>query len=194
LTETKIIKYCKKGDERGFKSLVDRYAPKLMGICLRYMKDEFAAKDVLQESFIKIFEGISRYENTGSFEAWLCKITVRCALMTLRKQKKFLLHAELNNTHEEIYQDAEVEVDLDEADILEMIKQLPDHYRIIFNMYVIEGYNHAEISELLNIPESTSRTKLTRARRKMQEIYIKTMDNAQTTRKRPGDRKILNIF
>lgn len=194
MTETEIIKYCKKGDERGFRCLVDRYAPKLMGVCLRYMKDEFAAKDVLQESFIKIFEGISKYENTGSFEAWLSKITVRCALMTLRKQKKFLLHTELNNYREEIYQDAEVEMELDEADILEMIGELPDHYRIIFNMYVIESYNHAEISELLNIPESTSRTKLTRARKKMQEIYIKAMKNTGITKKQPGDLKISKIL
>jgi len=184
LSEISIIKQCKRGNPKGFKALVDSYAPKLMGICLRYMKDEFEAKDVLQDSFIKIFHSISAYQNTGSFEAWLSRIAVTKCLMQLRKNKKQNFHIDYNsNNSTDIHQEAKIEIKLNEEDILEMLKELPDHYRIIFNLYVIEGYSHSEIAELLEIPESTSRTKLTRARRKMQEIYKKRSDSTGNTAK-----------
>ncbi len=193
MTEAEIIKRCKNGDQQAFRQLVDRYAPKLMGICLRYMHEEFAAEDVLQESFIRIFKSISSYKSTGSFEAWLSKITVRSALITLRKNKKLSFHLELNNNHEKHYENAGIEIELDEADIIKMIGKLPEHYRIIFNMYVIEEFSHKEISELLEIPESTSRTKLTRARRKMQKIYLETSEKKKEIYNKVEDREILKI-
>jgi len=179
LTEAEIIKYCKEGNRNGFKELVDKYAPLLMGICLRYMNNEFDANDVLQESFIRIFKNIGNYKSNGSFEGWISKITVRSALIALRKRKSGIRFLEQVSNNEEKTYEAEIEVNLNEEDILLMIQKLPEHYRIIFNMSVIEGYNHAEIAKLLNIPEGTSRTKLTRARKKLQEIYLKEMDDIE---------------
>lgn len=193
LKEAEIIKKCKKGDHQAFNFLVKNYAPRLMGICLRYMGDRAAAEDVLQESFIRVFKSISKYKKTGSFEAWLSRITVTTALMELRKNKKRSFEAELdpgiNGKHG---QEAFVEIKMNEADILEMMDELPESYRIIFNLFVIEGYNHQEISTLLEIKESTSRTKLTRARRKMQEIYINKNKQGEILeqKKRTGYSKI----
>jgi RNA polymerase sigma factor (sigma-70 family) len=172
LKVAEIIKRCKKGDPKGFRALVDTYASRLMGVCLRYMEDEAAAKDVLQESFIRIFQNMEKYVEKGSFEAWLTRITITSALMELRKKKRLPFHVELEANHiEEWRENVHAEIKLNEEDILEMIHELPDHYRVIFNLYVIEGLTHAEIANLLEIGESTSRTKLTRARQKMQEIY-----------------------
>ena len=140
------------------------------------MQDESSAKDVLQDSFIKIFNNIENYKPMGSFEAWLVRITVTTSLMALRKKKNgysFLESFDVDNW----YYEPDIELELNEEDILKMIQKLPDHYRVIFNLYVIEGYNHREIAKLLKIPESTSRTKLTRARKKMQEIYNKEVQD-----------------
>ena len=175
MTEQEIIKYCQAGDRKAFKVLVDTYAPKLKGICLRYMKDEFSAQDVLQDSFIKIFKCINDYKCEGSFEGWMSKITVRSALQELRKRKHKIVYLENGTNHLEPRVDADIDLNLNENDILEMINSLPDHYRVVFNMHVIEGYSHLEISELLGIGESTSRTKLTRARKKIQSIYYERM-------------------
>lgn len=151
---------------------MDTYASRLMGVCLRYMEDEASAKDVLQESFIRIFQNMEKYVEQGSFEAWLSRITVTSALMELRKKKRLPFHVELEANHlHEWRENVKAEIKLNEEDILEMIHELPEHYRVIFNLYVIEGFTHAEIATLLEIRESTSRTKLTRARQKMQEIY-----------------------
>jgi RNA polymerase sigma-70 factor (ECF subfamily) len=177
LTEAEIIKYCKSGDHKGFKFLIDRYAAKLMGICLRYMQNEFAAKDVLQDCFIRIFENITNYKPTGSFEAWISKIAVTSSLMALRKKKNGFAY--LETVQEERTYLPEIDLELNEEDILKMILRLPEHYRIVFNMSIIEGYSHAEIADILEINESTSRTKLTRARKMMQEIYLTTIENKQ---------------
>ena len=152
-----------------------------MGVCLRYMKEESVAQDVLQESFIRIFTNIKHYNKTGSFEAWLRRIVVTSALMELRKTRKQAFKVELESNHsDQLNENAPVEIKLDEADILEMINRLPDHYRLIFNLYIIEGFTHAEIADMLDIKESTSRTKLTRARIKMQEIYLEHVEMMNT--------------
>ena len=177
MTEAEIIKDCKRGNQKGYKALVDKYAPMLMGICLRYMQNEFAAKDVLQECFIKIFQNIPNYKPKGSFEGWISKIAVRSSLIALRKKKNGFAY--LETVQEEWKYDPKIEIELNEEDILKMIHMLPEHYRVIFNMSIIEGYTHAEIAKMLQIPESTSRTKLTRARRKMQEIYLNVMGTKQ---------------
>ena len=175
MTEVQIIQYCKQGDSRGFKYLVDTYASKLYGICLRYLGDEFEANDALQECFIKIFRNISLYEQTGSFEGWISRIAVNTSLMALRKRKNRMRFLEPLKEIEDGFIDSIVESDLNEMEIIGMLKKLPDHYRVIFNLAIIEGFSHSEIAKKLDIPESTSRTKLTRARKKMQEIYLKEM-------------------
>jgi len=144
---------------------------------MRYMQDDFAAKDVLQESFIKIFQNIDRYYDKGSFEGWLRKITVNTCLMAIRKQKNGFDILELSDINNRQVK-PDVEFDLNEKDILKMIRQLPGQYRAIFNLFVIEGYSHAEIANLLQIKESTSRTKLSRARKLIQQIYLRNIESS----------------
>lgn len=164
---------CKSGDSRGFQYLITAYASRLMGICIRYMKDEQRAKDVLQESYISIFKGISSFISVGSLERWMVKITVNHALMTLRKEKNYLTKVVTDDHFNELFHESDLEVKLNEEDILHMLWELPDHYRIIFNLFVVEGYNHQEIGKMLQISESLSRTRLTRARGLLKEIYLK---------------------
>lgn len=180
MNETEIIRRCKAGDSSGFKALVNQYSSKMMGISVRYMRNTEVAKDVLQDSFIQIFKHISSFESIGSFEGWISKIVVRTALMAIRKNKNNIVFLEPTITDNLNDKSINIENELDENDILRMIKKLPEHYRIIFNLYIIEGYSHAEIGELMGISESTSRTKLTRARKKMKLIYAETMDGPKT--------------
>ena len=175
MKDKEIIKYCKQGDQRGFKALVEQYAPKLMGICIRYLQNEFEAKDALQETFIKIFQNIEKYETTGNFSGWLRKIAINTSLIAIRKKRNGFAYLENEGFENDWNYDAEIEIELNEKDILNMIHSLPEHYRVIFNLAVVEGYSHIEIAKLLNIAESTSRSKLTRARKKMQIIYLNKM-------------------
>jgi len=175
LKEKEIIQYCKQGDQRGFKALVEQYAPKLMGICIRYLQNEFEAKDAVQETFIKVFQNIENYKTTGNFSGWLRKIAINTSLVALRKKRNGFAFLENTGLDEEWKYEAEIEIELNEQDILNMIQSLPEHYRIIFNLALIEGYSHVEIAKLLGIQESTSRSKLTRARKKLQIIYLNRM-------------------
>ena len=182
MTETDIIKYCKSGDAKGFRILTEKYASKLFGVCLRYMQDEDEAKDVLQDSFVKIFKNIDKYKPVGSFESWLVRITITTSLMALRKKKNGFSYLDAVE-NDNWYVEPVVEQVLNEEDILNMILKLPYHYRIIFNLYVIDGYSQREIAELLQIKDSTVRTKLTRARKKMQEIYLQEINTKKIINK-----------
>lgn len=162
-TEQYIIEGCKKLKPEFQRELVIRYSGLLMTVCRRYSRDAETAKDVLQESLIKILRSISNYEERGSFEAWMKRVTINTALKYFDK----------NSFKNEVY----VLEDLDEKDVfpdvyaqmgaeelMEMINDLPNGFREVFNLFAIEGYNHKEIGELLGISESTSRSQLTRAR------------------------------
>ncbi len=161
-----IIKGCKQGQEKAFKALIDQYAPTLMAVCIRYVKDVDQAKDVLQESMIAIFKSINAYAGTGSFEGWLKKIVVRECLRDIRNKKQLfdLTVVDLQDTNG--YSDS---YSFGAEDLMTVINKLPELQRIIFNMHIVEGYNHAEIGNLLGIPESSSRVYLTRARKSLQE-------------------------
>lgn len=167
LTEQQIITNCQRGIKSSQYELVRRYSQMLMTVCRRYAPDESIAKDILQESLIKIFKNIDRYESTGSFEAWMRKITIRCALHWLRKS---YLDKEINVV--EMDQDQSVEPSiwsqLGTEEIISLIQELPTGFRTVFNLYNIEGMSHKEISTLLNITESASRSQLTRARKLLQ--------------------------
>jgi len=171
LDQNSIIKGCKQGQEKAFKALVDQYAPKLMAVCIRYLKDTDPAKDALQESLISIFKAIGTYAGTGSFEGWIKKITVRVSLRELRNIR-YLYELTVVDQQEMMgYND---QFTFETEDILKLIDELPEIQRVVFNMYVVEGFNHAEISDLLNIQESSSRVYLTRARKLLQDSIEKS--------------------
>ncbi len=170
LTQKEIIQGCKDGREEAYRALVDIYAEQLMGTCLRYLRDSQKAEDVLQETYIRVFKSIHKYEEMGSLTGWLTKIAVNCCLKELKKNKRISAQEEelrFENSIElpEIYEKLSAE------DLLVMLDRLPEHYRIIFNLNIIEGYTHKEIADMLGIQISLSRTKLTRARKLLQEYY-----------------------
>lgn len=172
MTEAQIIKGCRKGKAACQRALVERYSGKLLAICQRYVGRGPQAQDVLQEAFIHIFRNIKKYRHTGSFEAWMCRIAVTTSLKELRDNWKVRQLEDLDKWTEQSDATPQVLQDMAAEDILKLIEEhLPLHYRVIFHLFVVEGYSHAEISELLGIPESTSRTKLTRARKHLQELF-----------------------
>jgi len=174
LTEEEIIKGCSKNDPKCQKMLFDRFSGKMFAVCIRYTSSLEDAEDVLQDGFVRVFNYIHSYRNDGSLEGWVRRVIVNVALRHYQKSK----------THQEIsYQDyhsdltvmPDVISQLSEQDLLSIINTLPEGYKIVFNLYAIEGFSHAEIGEMLGIQESTSRSQLTKARKllneKIRKIY-----------------------
>lgn len=150
------------------------YADVLFGICLKYSKNYQDAEDTLQDSFLTIFDKIKQYNNKGSFEGWLKRITINTALQKYRKNAPLEIVKEIEDTEEIV----EIDFEQDEIEVgflLDLIQQLPDRYRLVFNLYVLDNYSHKEISKLLNISEGTSKSNLARAR----QILKKQLENHQ---------------
>lgn len=145
---------------------------------MRYMKDDSAAKDALQECFITIFKSIKKYKSLGSFEGWLKRIAVTSSLKELRKKKKNTssLTMIFEDQLESLSEEPVVLKNLEEKEVLSKINELPEDYRIIFNMYIIEGFGYAEIAEMLNLKETSCRMRLSRARKKLHSILLKDKD------------------
>lgn len=171
MTQNEIIQGCKKGNEGAYRYLVDAYADQLMGICVRYLRDHQKAEDSVQETFIQVFRSIHAFDGQGSLPGWMCKIAVNCCLKELRKSRR-LSFTEEDTVFDQLVEWPEVYDKLNAEDIMTLLDTLPEHYRIIFNLNIIEGYSHKEISDILGIQESHSRTKLTRAKKMIQELYL----------------------
>ena len=148
----------------------------LMATCLRYCKNVEDAQDCLQEAWIKIFKSIDKYQNTGSFKAWMQRITINCALTIYRKTAS-IIRIESNRVMAPTMHAPKIYSDLNAKEILDLIQQLTEVKRHVFTLYVIEGYKHTEIAELLEISDGTSRSILTRARQEIREL-IKCHDKA----------------
>ncbi len=176
MTEIEIIQKCKAYDKAAFKELVRVYAPALMSVCVRYMGDRHFAEDMLQESYIRIFKNILQYEEKGSFKSWLYRIAATTCLKELRK-KQITIDVEISDYKE--FGVNEPFMLPDESGIMKIIEELPLLYRLVFNLYIIEGYSHQEIAEMMDIGESTSRTQLTRARKMVRDLLKK--HNVQMT-------------
>ena len=148
-------------------------APKLKGVCYRYSGNTFDAEDLLQETFITIFTKIHTYRELGSFEGWARRIAVNTSITWLKKNKLLRQMGELNERYdaEDSQEDDLVEVNTDE--LMQHIARLPNGYRTILNLFAIEGYSHKEIGELLSITESTSRSQYTRAKKALQQLFMK---------------------
>lgn len=156
-----LIHNCKKGKRQAQAELYRRYSGVLFGMCLKYSKNRTEAEDNLHDSFMTIFSKIDQYSFQGSFEGWIKRITVNTVLQKYRKEQH------LNVVSEEIEDDAEV--DTEQADIslstlLGYIQELPHKYRLTFNLYVLDGYSHKEISEMLGTSTGTSKSNLARAK------------------------------
>lgn len=156
-----LIHDCKKGERKAQEQLYQLYGSKLFSVCLKYSPSKAEAEDNLQDSFLTIFNKIGQYKFKGSFEGWLRRVTVNTVLQKYRKTSVF------DMVTDEI--EGEVTVTVEEESIsleylLSLIQELPDRYRLTFNLYVLDGYSHKEIAQMLNISEGTSKSNLARAR------------------------------
>lgn len=168
ITEKELIDLCKQRKRSGQQEVYSRYSGKMFGVCLRYLKNEFDAEEVLVISFMKVFEKIDQFESNGSFEGWIRKITVNEALMYLRKTRKLYLEVEVEQAKDFSFH-AGNEINLEAEDLMKLIEKLPTGYNTVFNLYAIEGYTHKEIGEMLGISENTSKSQLSRARTLLQK-------------------------
>lgn len=167
-----IIKACQKGDRKAQENLYRTYYRKMYGVCLYYSSGEAEAQDHLQDGFVHLFNKIDRYSFKGSFEGWMRRLFVNLILQKYRSKK--LLFSVGN---EELFRDSlsyeHIIEDITAEDLLEVVKELTPQYRLVFNLYAIEGYSHKEIAEELGISEGTSKSNLSRARSLLQEKVLK---------------------
>jgi len=157
-----LIQKCSNNDTQAQTELYQLFSSKLFSICLKYCKNYAEAEDNLQDSFVTIFNKISQYNNKGSFEGWIKRITINTALQRYRKQGVFEIIDDSN------IEDVELTVEEDDISLdflLQIIQELPDRYRLVFNLYVLDGYSHKDIAEMLSISTGTSKSNLARARK-----------------------------
>ena len=162
-----LIKACSNGDHNAFNKIYNKYSGIMYSICLRYMNSHNDAQDALQEGFIKVYNKISSYSFSGSFEGWMKRIFINTSIELIRKKK---YHRDIDYLKEsEIKMTSKIEIgSMDAKKMIDIIQKLPQGYRTVFNMYVIDGYSHKEISKVLSISESTSKTQLFKARKQLQ--------------------------
>jgi RNA polymerase sigma-70 factor (ECF subfamily) len=173
MTEEAIIKGCLKNDTTAQRELYNRYSPKMLAVCYRFAHNREDAEDMLQEGFIKVFLQIHTFENRGAFEGWIRRIVVHTCINILKKNKKFnesvdIIHA----TGVQIREDS-VPAIIQAKQVVECIRLLPIGYRTVLNLYAVEGYSHREISNMLDIEESTSRSQYTRAKAMLEDILVR---------------------
>ena len=172
-----IIEECVSGNVRAQETLYNMFAPKMFGVCLRYSKDYTEAEDNLQEGFIKVFSYLKNFRHEGSLEGWVRKIMVNVSLERYRKQ--YVLHPveDIGKYESQNYSNDIIER-ITAGELIELIQELPPRYRMVFNLFVLEGLNHQEISDLMKITEGTSKSNLARGReilkRKVAELYGET--------------------
>ena len=157
------IRKCVNNDREAQLKIYQLFSPVLYGLCLKYMRNEDDAKDVFQEAFVIAFQKMEQYRFDGSFEGWLKRIFINKLLETLKKKKKGVLFLDVFDT--DIADDEEIELaPIEQEKLLEYIKELPDQYRMVFNLYIFEKMKHKEIAKLLEISEGTSKSNLNRAK------------------------------
>jgi len=171
LSLEELITNCKVYDTKAQSELYKLFSSKLFSICLKYSRNYAEAEDNLQDAFVTIFKKIDQFKHKGSFEGWLKRITVNTALQRYRSQGVFDIVNDQNIEEPiiEVNDDDNISIDY----LLEIIQELPDRYRLVFNLYVLDGYSHSDIAELLKITTGTSKSNLARAR---QILKTKVLD------------------
>ncbi len=173
MTEELLLAGCLKNNTSAQEELYNRFCPRMLGVCYRFAKNREDAEDMLQEGFIKVYTQIHQYRNEGSLEGWIRRIVVHTCINHLKKNKKFsdsldIIHASSLHLNEEMIPSI-----MQAKQVVECIRMLPLGYRTVLNLYAIEGFSHKDISVLLDIEESTSRSQYTRAKMMLEEILIK---------------------
>lgn len=179
--EASLVAAVRKGSEKAMSALYERYAAKMMAVCRRYLPMP-EAEDAFIEGFQRVFQHIEQYKGEGNFEGWMRRIFVNHCLQYLRRKSR-LLTVEAEDT-EAVADDLQVPEEalsqLEEAYLMELLDRLPKGYRTVFNLYAIEGFTHAEIADMLNISEGTSKSQLAKARKMLQSWIIEETQCSRT--------------
>lgn len=171
--EEELIKGCLRRERAAQQQLYDMYSSKMYALCYRYVRHAMEAEDILVTAFTKVFDRIDQFKGEGSFEGWIRRIMVNEALTCLRKSRNMYLETELEQADREPDYN-KLSDHLEAEDLLKMIQELPAGYRLVFNMYAIDGYSHKEIADQLGISENTSKSQLSRARVYLQKLLAET--------------------
>ena len=177
-----VIKQCKAKDPAGFEFLYKTYYRVLYGIAMRYSKNTAEAEDILQDSFIKVFNSIQTYQSEGSFEGWLKRIVQYTAINSYRSRLKFNLHIEMPDS-DSLSDDSlgAIFETMEAKEIVALLNSMPEGYRVILNLYCIDGYTHKQIAEMIKITEGTSKSQLFKAKK-----YLKNLLDAQSKQRIAG--------
>ena len=179
LTESRLVAALQQQEARAHRVVYERYGSRMMAICMRYVGNRDDAEEVLIDGFMRVYSRIDQFRGDGSFEGWMRRIMVTESLMYLRKSKAWRQELPLDTISvEPDYEWADA--NLQSEDLIRLVAQLPDGYRTVFNLYAIEGYNHAEIAELIGISEGTSKSQLSRARALLQQ-KVRSMETGHKT-------------
>lgn len=165
ITQKELLERCVQRDIKAQKEFYGLFARKMMGVCIRYAAGVDEAKDFMQEGFLQVFDKIGTFNSTGSLEGWVRKVMINTCLMELRKTKQLFSDVEEIQIGED-----QVYTYMNEQDILKFIQRLPKGFRMIFNLYAVEGYSHKEIAEKLQISEGTSKSQYARSRKALQDM------------------------
>jgi RNA polymerase sigma-70 factor (ECF subfamily) len=169
MDDVSLVKECVKGNAKAQQLLFDKFSRKMLTICLRYSNSLEEAEDVLQDGFIKAFSKLPSFNQEGSLEGWVRKIMVNTALDAIRKNTKFLKDVSLDLVDYQVGSSDFILESLNAEDLLLLINSMPNGYKIVFNMFAIEGYSHKEIATTLGISESTSKSQYMRAKSYLKE-------------------------
>jgi RNA polymerase sigma factor (sigma-70 family) len=170
--ELDMINGCIDGKRSSQKMLYDRFASKMLGVCMRYAKDRAEAEDMLQEGFIKVFTNIAKFKHEGSFEGWVRRIMVFTAINFFKNRTRKFQEDLDSEGYDAPFEDSVVDK-ISAKEIITLIQQLPEGYRVIFNLYAVEGYTHKEIGDMMGIAVGTSKSQYSRARLAMQQLLAK---------------------
>jgi RNA polymerase sigma factor (sigma-70 family) len=170
-----ILAGCIAGNRNSQSDLYKLFSPKMMIVCLQYSKNLEEAEEILQDGFIRVFKFIGQFKNEGSFEGWIRRIMVNCALQKLRSQIKLRPVILLDTkVHDETYEENIIE-NISGKEMMQMVQALSPAYRMVFNLYYFEGYKHKEIAEMLGVEEGTSKSNLAQAKRILQNAVKKNV-------------------
>lgn len=163
LAENELIQQCLSNNVLAQNELYRRFAGKMMGVCMRYAKNRDDAKDILQDAFVRVYLNLRSFKAEGSFEGWIKRIMINTAIKHYRKNLKFANNVDIEAAYDVGF-DNNIIGKMAVNELMDKVQVMPDGYRTIFNLYIIEGYQHNEIGEMLGISEGTSKSQLARAR------------------------------
>ncbi|MEJ6979858.1 sigma-70 family RNA polymerase sigma factor [Pedobacter sp. P351] len=187
-----LLEGCRRSDHRTQELLYKSLASKMLGVCMRYARDQFEAEDMLQTGFVKVFKKVNEFRGEGSFEGWIRRIMVNTAIESYRKNQRMMNLVDI----EEVYDAPQVTFDMNRLevdDLMNLIQQLSSGYKLVFNLYAIEGYSHKEIADQLGITEGASKSQLSRARAILRDKLSKLDDlsNLNPARRKDAENPLM---